>query len=100
MLNYELIDKALKAVAPIHGCSFGKVEDKSTWRIDFKDEATQSEKDAAQLVVDNFDINAKDPITERMKEYGTPVEQLERIIENGLAAEQTRVSEIKARHPK
>ena len=35
-----------------------------------------------------------------MKEYGTPVEQLERIIENGLAAEQTRVSEIKARHPK
>ena len=37
---------------------------------------------------------------ERMKEYGTPAEQLERIIENGLDAEIARVAEIKKKHPK
>ena len=36
----------------------------------------------------------------RIKEYGTPAQQLERIIENGLDAEIKRVSEIKARIPK
>ena len=36
----------------------------------------------------------------RLKEYGTPTEQLERIIENGLDAEIARVAEIKARYPK
>ena len=96
----HLLDQQIKAVCPTHGVSVGRKEDKSTWRIDFKDEATQAEKDAAQLVVDNFDINAKDPIAERIKEYGTPAEQLERIIENGLDAEIARVAEIKARHPK
>jgi len=39
-------------------------------------------------------------IEERIKEYGTPAEQLERIIENGLDAEIARVAEIKGRFPK
>ena len=52
----QALDKAVKAVAPIHGVSIGKKNVKSTWRIDFKDEATQAEKDAAQLVIDNFKI--------------------------------------------
>lgn len=49
------------------------------------------------------DIELNPPPTyseERLKEYGTPAEQLERIIENGLDAEIKRVSEIKARIPK
>jgi hypothetical protein len=87
-------------VCPINSVSIEIENDLSTVNIDFKDEATQAEKDAAQLVVDNFDINAKDPIAERIKEYGTPAEQIERIIENGLAAEQARVAEIKGRIPK
>jgi hypothetical protein len=99
-MSIVLLDQAIQKVCPTHGISIGRKDDKSTWRIDFKDEATQAEKDAAQLVVDNFDINAKDPIEERIKEYGTPAEQLERIIENGLAAEQANVADIKARHPK
>ena len=96
----HLLDQQIKAVCPIDGVSIGRKDDKTTWRIDFKSKATQAQKDAAQLVVDNFDINAKDPIEERIKEYGTPAEQLERIIENGLDAEIARVAEIKARHPK
>lgn len=96
----DLLDQAIKQVCPTDGVSVGRKEDKQTWRIDFKDEATQAEKDAAQLVVDSWDINAVDPIEERIKEYGTPAEQLERIIENGLDAEIARVAEIKGRIPK
>ena len=39
-------------------------------------------------------------INKRMEAYGTPAEQLERIIENGLDAEIARVAEIKGRFPK
>jgi hypothetical protein len=95
-----LLDKAIRLVCPINSVSIEIENDLSTVNIDFKDEATQAEKDAAQLVVDSWDINAKDPVQERIKEYGTPAEQLERIIENGLDAEIKKVAEIKARIPK
>ena len=36
----------------------------------------------------------------RLAEYGKPEEQIEFITENGLEAWQTKVAEIKARHPK
>ena len=39
-------------------------------------------------------------IDNRLGEYGTPVEQLEFITENGLEAWQTKVAEIKAKYPK
>ena len=96
----DLLDQAIKQVCPTDGVSVGRKEDKQTWRIDFKDGVTQEQVDAAYEVLDNFDINAKDPIEERIKEYGTPAEQLERIIENGLDAEIARVAEIKKKHPK
>lgn len=46
---------ALEDVAPIHGVSIQSWDDKSTWRVDFKDEATKEQRDAAQAVVDDFD---------------------------------------------
>jgi hypothetical protein len=49
------VDKAVKAVCPIHGVSIGVVGDKNTWRIDFKPEATTQERTDAQTVVTNFD---------------------------------------------
>jgi Ser-tRNA(Ala) deacylase AlaX len=96
----HLLDQAIKQVCPIDGVSIGRKEDKSTWRIDFKDEATQAEKEAAQLVVDNFDINAKDPIEERIKEYGTAEEQIEYMVENGFEALKARNNLIKNKYPK
>ena len=48
------LSKAISAVAPIDGVSVGKKIDKTTWRIDFKPEATQPQRDAAQGVVDAF----------------------------------------------
>lgn len=39
-------------------------------------------------------------IANRKSEYGTPEQQIENIIENGLEAEQTRVQTIKDANPK
>ena len=41
-----------------------------------------------------------DWLEQRLQDYGSPQEQIEYITENGLAAWQTRVAEIKARYPK
>lgn len=50
----QLHDK-IAAVAPIYGVSIGSPTDKSTWRIDYMDEATDAQKEAAQAVVGAFD---------------------------------------------
>jgi len=47
-------------VCPIHGVSIGRRDDKATWRIDFKDEATEQQRSAARVVLDAFDANQPD----------------------------------------
>ena len=49
---------AVDSVCPNHGISFGRLNDKTTWRIQFKDEATDPQRAAAQSVVDALDIDA------------------------------------------
>ncbi len=48
------LDTALKAVCPIYGVSVGDPQDKATWRIDFKPEATQGQREAAAQVMAAF----------------------------------------------
>ena len=55
------LDYSIKQVCPIDGVSIGDPNNKNTWRIDFKQEATQNQKDSAQLVLTNF---VYDPQTE------------------------------------
>jgi hypothetical protein len=50
-MNIVQLDLAIREVAPIHGVSIGRYEDKATWRIDFKDEATDKQKADALKVV-------------------------------------------------
>lgn len=50
------IDAAVRAVCPIHGVSVGDVAHRSTWRIDFKDEATAEQRAEAQAVLVAFSI--------------------------------------------
>ena len=50
-MNIVQLDEALKAVCPIQGVSIGRRDDMATWRIDFTDTATESEKDAARAVL-------------------------------------------------
>lgn len=47
---------AVDAVCPNFGISFGRLDDKTTWRIDFKPEATAEERAAAQAAIDAFDV--------------------------------------------
>lgn len=49
----------------------------------------------------DFEVSTNpDWMEKRLGEYGSAQEQIEYITENGLAAWQTRVAEIKARYPK
>ena len=63
------LDNDIKAECPIHGVSIGSWDDQSSWRIDFKSEATQSEKDDAQTIMDSFD-----PDSYTLDDFGNIVE--------------------------
>lgn len=51
---YVAIDQQVKAICPIHGISFYDINDNKTWRIDFAEDATEEQKAAARILVDNF----------------------------------------------
>ena len=54
MILQVYLDQLIKAVCPIHGVSFDKLDDKSTWRVDYKDEATSEQKDKAKEIINKF----------------------------------------------
>ena len=56
-MNLLKLHDAVAAVCPIHGVSVGDGENKTTWIISFKDEATNEEKAAAQAVIDAADLS-------------------------------------------
>ena len=60
MTILEVLDSKIRVVAPIDGVSLGSLLDKSTWRIDFKPEATVQQRIDAQAVVDTFDVVAEE----------------------------------------
>jgi len=58
-----LLDKlyaAISQVAPIEGVAIGVLNDKTTWRIDFDPSATDTQKAAAQAVIQAFDVAAEE----------------------------------------
>ena len=48
------LDFAIREVCPIIGVSIGRKNDKRTWRIIFDVNATEDQKESAQLVLTNF----------------------------------------------
>ena len=52
----SLLHERVLAVCPVESVSLGVQRDKSTWRIDFKPEATAQQRGNAQAVVDAFDM--------------------------------------------
>ena len=80
------IDEKIKLVCPIAGVSFGKIDDKTTWRISFLDEATQSEREAAQTVIDEYDFlddYKQDAIEENQIEAGRRIALLFGSVDDG-----------------
>lgn len=50
-MKIEELDQAIKTVCPIDGVSIGNRADRSTWRIDFREEATDDQRAAARAVM-------------------------------------------------
>lgn len=57
----DTLSASIAEVAPIHGVSVGNRNDKSTWRVDFKPDATDQQKAAAQAVVNAFVFSRPTP---------------------------------------
>ena len=61
----KLNDQIVAAGIPIDGVSIGKLNDKSTWRIDFKDEANKAQRVYALQILADFDESQiPDPVSE------------------------------------
>lgn len=69
---------AIAAVCPIDGVSIGRRDDKATWRIDFKDTATTTERTSAQVALAAFDVAASDAEDQARKDRATTLEQQSR----------------------
>lgn len=61
------LDQEIKLVCPINGISFGKLDDKKTWRIDYAKEATEEQKAEANKVLENFVWDEKKEEAMRIK---------------------------------
>jgi hypothetical protein len=57
----------IEQVCPIYSVSIGDKNDKSTWKIDFKPEANNGQKTAANSVLQAFDFNQTDINSKRQK---------------------------------
>lgn len=49
------LDQAIRAVCPINGVSIGDEADRSTWSIDYADDATDDQKEAAEALLQTWD---------------------------------------------
>ncbi len=58
----NVLQQKVDAAAPNTGISIGRWNDKATWRIDFKDQATKEQRAAAQAAIDAFDMEAEQQI--------------------------------------
>ena len=70
----RLNDALTAAGIPIFGVSVGRVDDKSSWRIDFADGATADQKTAAEQVVAAFDV--KEPASHYLVDKSIVVQRL------------------------
>lgn len=59
-MDTKALSDAIAAVAPINGISIGNEDDKATWRIDFKEEATDAQKLAAENIISGFNAASGD----------------------------------------
>jgi hypothetical protein len=59
------LNDALEKVAPIDGVRIGRKDDRSTWDVYFRPEATKEERAAAKAVIESFDptVIAESPLT-------------------------------------
>lgn len=65
---------AIAAVCPIDGVSIGRKNDKATWRIDFRDNATADQRAAAEGIKAAFDVAVAQAQARSKRERAAAVE--------------------------
>ena len=68
------------------------------WSYSFE-KPTDAQLNALESDADDYEYNI-DQIAKRKAEYGSLVQQMENIMENGVTAEKSRVQSIKEKYPK
>lgn len=55
-----ILTKRIEEVAPISGVSIGNIQDKSTWKVHFKDNATEEHIKYAMEIISLFDYGKEE----------------------------------------
>lgn len=90
------LHRKLAALAPIHGVSIGRRDDKATWRIDFKDEATDQQKAAASAAFAAFDSAAEEAAEVAEKDRALAVEAKMRELATAMVDDPTLLARLRA----
>ena len=61
MITIKYISEEIEKLAPIDGISIGNLNDKTTWRVDYKNTATQAQITNVNNFINNLDITAPIP---------------------------------------
>ena len=69
------------------------------WNLETPKKPTDAQLDALESEADDYEYNL-DQIAKRKAEYGSPEQQIQNIMENGVTAEKNRVQSIKEKYPK
>lgn len=54
MAMQDYLDEEIKKICPIDGISFGKLDNKATWQVHFRNEATFEQRQRAQSFIEDF----------------------------------------------
>jgi hypothetical protein len=73
----EALVSSVRNAAPIEEMSVGLLEDKTTWLVRFREEATQAQRDAAQAAMDAFDYTAPTPTEVREAAFATDADRID-----------------------
>lgn len=91
---------AIAAVCPIHGVSIGRKNDKATWRIDFRDDATDAQRAAARALLEGFDRAAAEAQERAKRERESAVRAKMRELAERLVDDPTLLDRIAPRAPR
>ena len=81
MKNFDEIDREIKAVCPILGISYGRLNDRSTWIINYADDATDEQKRAADELLETLELveveALPDPLLQRIAALESKVSEMD-----------------------
>lgn len=87
MKNFGEIDQAIRTVCPILGIAFRRLDDKSTWIINYADDSTPEQRAAADAMLQTLELRDVVPQPDRVEMRLRALEQKAGITPNGVLVE-------------